>query len=93
MGKRAERRDRGMAVLRDHPEWSDRRIAREVGVDHKTIGAWRRQLGEVPIPDPVVPLPSSSELIHARWHPPAGVVPGWGQRRNERRINVPWTAR
>jgi ParB-like chromosome segregation protein Spo0J len=31
--------------LRDTPEWADRRIGRELGVDHKTVGAVRADLG------------------------------------------------
>ncbi len=31
--------------LRDTPEWADRRIGRELGVDHKTVGAARAALG------------------------------------------------
>jgi len=31
--------------LRDTPEWADRRIGRELGVDHKTVGAVRSDLG------------------------------------------------
>jgi hypothetical protein len=31
--------------LRDTPEWSDRRIGDELGVDHKTVGAVRSTLG------------------------------------------------
>lgn len=31
--------------LRDIPEWADRRIGRELGVDHKTVGAVRAGLG------------------------------------------------
>jgi hypothetical protein len=31
--------------LRDTPEWADRRIGRELGVDHKTVGAVRAGLG------------------------------------------------
>src|SRR5262249_2770304 len=37
--------------LRDTPEWADRRIGRELGVDHKTVGAVRAGLdstGEIP---------------------------------------------
>jgi ParB-like chromosome segregation protein Spo0J len=31
--------------LRDTPEWADRRIGRELSVDHKTVGAVRADLG------------------------------------------------
>jgi hypothetical protein len=31
--------------LRDTPEWADRRIGRELGVDHKTVAAVRADLG------------------------------------------------
>src|SRR5262249_54251561 len=31
--------------LRDTPEWADRGIGRELGVDHKTVGAVRADLG------------------------------------------------
>ena len=37
--------------LRDTPDWADRRIGRELGVDHKTVGAVRADLaltGEIP---------------------------------------------
>jgi site-specific DNA-methyltransferase (adenine-specific) len=37
--------------LRDTPEWADRRISRELGVDHKTVGTVRTDLsstGEIP---------------------------------------------
>jgi ParB-like chromosome segregation protein Spo0J len=33
--------------LRDPPEWADRRIGRELGVDHKTVGAVRAELGSI----------------------------------------------
>ena len=33
--------------LRDTPEWADRRIGRELGVDHKTVGSVRADLGSI----------------------------------------------
>ncbi len=43
--------------LRDTPEWADRRIGRELGVDHKTVGSVRADLGstgEIPQLDKTV---------------------------------------
>jgi ParB-like chromosome segregation protein Spo0J len=49
------RRDRAAAVeqlLRRRPHWSDRRIAAELGVTHRTVGAVRRRSsGEIPRPN------------------------------------------
>jgi ParB-like chromosome segregation protein Spo0J len=39
------------AQLRDAPEWSDRQVAKAIGVDHKTVGSVRSDLrssGEIP---------------------------------------------
>jgi hypothetical protein len=39
------------ALLREHPDWPDRRVGREVGCDGKLVGAVRRELeqrGEIP---------------------------------------------
>jgi hypothetical protein len=44
---RAEKRAAIRRLLREQPEWSDRELARLVGVDHKTVGRVRKQL-EVP---------------------------------------------
>ena len=43
--------------LQDSPDWADRRIAEELGVDHKTVGAVRDDLettGEIPQLDRMV---------------------------------------
>ena len=48
---REQVRDLIGAQLRETPEWSNRRAARELGVDHKTVGATRERLkssGEIP---------------------------------------------
>ena len=47
---RAEKRSAILHLLRLHPGWSDREIARLVGVDHKTVGTLRRW-GESPSSD------------------------------------------
>jgi hypothetical protein len=42
---------RAAAAVEANPERSDRSIAAEIGVDHKTVGAARRALGEHSPPD------------------------------------------
>jgi len=42
----AEKRIEIMRLLEIHPNWSDRKIAGELGVDHKTVGKSRRALTE-----------------------------------------------
>lgn len=44
---RAEKRAAIRRLLREQPDWSDREVARLIGVDHKTVGRLRREL-EVP---------------------------------------------
>jgi hypothetical protein len=39
---KAEKRSAVVRLLTQHPEWSDREIARRAGVDHKTVGSVRR---------------------------------------------------
>lgn len=39
---RAEKQSAILRLLTQHPEWSDREVARRVGVDHKTVGSVRR---------------------------------------------------
>ncbi|MFF4260604.1 ParB/RepB/Spo0J family partition protein [Streptomyces virginiae] len=46
----AERTAAALRILRSHPEWSDRGIARRTGLAGKTVGALRRR--EVPGPAP-----------------------------------------
>ncbi len=36
--KKAERKELARRLIADHPDWSDRRVARETGLDHKTVG-------------------------------------------------------
>lgn len=50
----AQKRDLIRAEITRRPGDSDRAIARRVGVDHKTVGAVRRELvgGEIPHPEP-----------------------------------------
>jgi hypothetical protein len=46
------------AQLQETPELSDRAIAKDLGVDHKTVGATRRRLsGEIPHPRNSAPAP------------------------------------
>lgn len=39
---KAERKALAIALAEDHPDWSDRQVARECGLDHKTVGRLRR---------------------------------------------------
>ena len=40
---RAEKQAAIARLVLEHPEWSDREVARRVGVDHKTVGSVRRR--------------------------------------------------
>ena len=42
----AEKRSEIVRLLEIHTSWSDRRIAGELGVDHKTVGKCRKALEE-----------------------------------------------
>ncbi len=47
---RAEKAKAVKRLLKIHPEWSDRRIAEGLGVDHRTVGRYREKMagGEIP---------------------------------------------
>lgn len=47
---RAEKQAAVLRAIAEHPGWSNRAIAKEIGVDHKTVGALRG--GETKIPQP-----------------------------------------
>lgn len=66
-------RARAVALLKADPARPDRWVARSAGCHHSTVARYRAALAAVgelewdgTIPDPVVPLRSSSELIHGR---------------------------
>lgn len=42
MSKWAARKE-ALALLDRHPGWSDRRVARLLGVSNSTVGRWRRE--------------------------------------------------
>jgi hypothetical protein len=42
-----DRRDAGRRILETHPQWSDRKIAKTVGLSPNTVGAIRRRLAGV----------------------------------------------
>ncbi|MDX0438934.1 hypothetical protein GOD34_18350 [Sinorhizobium medicae] len=61
---------RAVTVLLSDPQWSkwsDRKIGEAVGVDHKTVGAIRRELtsGEIPHRK-TIPKNTSGEIPHAK---------------------------
>lgn len=38
-----EQREEAIRLLRRHPGWSDRRVARIVGVSHTSVSRWRAE--------------------------------------------------
>ncbi|MDX0800266.1 hypothetical protein GOD93_21100 [Sinorhizobium medicae] len=67
---------RAVTVLLSDPQWSkwsDRKIGEAVGVDHKTVGAIRRELtsGEIPHRK-TTPKKTSGEIPHAKGTPVGG---------------------
>jgi len=53
--------------------WSQRRIARELGIDRETVARYRRMARQVEEPNPAIP-PAGSELVEGS--KPAIVPPG-----------------
>lgn len=43
-----DRKAASLRIMRMYPLWSDRKVAEVTGLDHKTVGAVRRQSGDVP---------------------------------------------
>lgn len=63
---KAERKELALALAEDHPDWSDRQIARECGLDHKTVGRLRRQSptdSERSAPEEAYPGPTVEQAV------------------------------